>query len=80
MRHEVRFQLIQIAWPMMDAKVKITMTLSLSALCLSGYATIATERKSFDERQRTIRGQLTDALGEKNYPHQIDRKTHRPTN
>lgn len=47
----------------MDIKDKITLTLSISAFCLSIYANVNSEKKSVDERQRTIRGQLTDVLG-----------------
>ena len=47
----------------MEAKDIVALVLSTAAFCLSIYATVRGERKSNDERQRTVRGQLTDVLG-----------------
>lgn len=47
----------------MEAKDLGALVLSIAAFCLSIYATVRAERKSTDERQRTVRGQLTDVLG-----------------
>ncbi|MEK7237044.1 MAG: hypothetical protein AAB242_10500 [Nitrospirota bacterium] len=44
-------------------KDKIALWLSILAFALSSYATVAGERRAFDEKKRTIRSQLTDVLG-----------------
>jgi tetratricopeptide (TPR) repeat protein len=46
----------------METKDLLSLALALAAFCLSIYATLTAQRKSVDERQRTIRGQLTDIL------------------
>lgn len=47
----------------METKDIISLSLSIAAFGLSIYATITAQKKSIDERQRTLRGQLTDVLG-----------------
>lgn len=47
----------------METKDLLSLVVALAAFCLSIYATLTAHRKSIDERQRTIRGQLTDVLG-----------------
>jgi len=47
----------------METKDLLTLIISIAAFCLSIYATVRTRRKESDERQRTVRGQLTDVLG-----------------
>jgi tetratricopeptide (TPR) repeat protein len=46
-----------------DIATIATITISVAALGLSVYATITAQKKSLDERTRTIRTQLTDVLG-----------------
>ena len=47
----------------MERKDLITLSLSIAAFLLSIFATYRTEKKAREERQRTIRSQLTDVLG-----------------